>query len=110
MFFLPLPLNKTLETLDHVKEPALPDPELYIILNGRPTKTKVVWRTLVDVNRVKAAIRKLRRVTGCTENVSDESVDEAAKRVIEVANNATSSMLEKATVEDMAGFHNPQFR
>ncbi len=32
------------------------------------------------------------------------TVDEAAKRVIEVANNATSSMLEKATAEDIAGF------
>ncbi len=50
MFFLPLPLNKTLETLDQVKDSALPDPELYIILNDRPTKTKVVWRSLVDDN------------------------------------------------------------
>ncbi len=63
MFFLPLPFNKTLDTLDQVKEPALPDPELYIILNGRPTKNKVMWRSLVDVNRVKD--ERLRRVTGC---------------------------------------------
>ncbi len=53
MFFLPLPLNKTLETLDQVEasSDALPDPELHIIVNGRPTKSKVVWRSLVDVNR-----------------------------------------------------------
>ena len=31
-------------------------PELYIIVNGRPTKSKVVWRTLVDVNHIKAAV------------------------------------------------------
>ena len=45
MFILPLPLNKTLETLDQVKQSgdtALPEPELYIIVNGRPTKSKVV--------------------------------------------------------------------
>ena len=69
MFFLPLPLNKTLDTLDQVKhcgDTALPDPELYIIVNGRPTKGKVLWRSLVDVNRVKAAIQKLKRATGST--------------------------------------------
>ena len=26
----------------------LPDPELYIIVNGRPTKSNVVWRSLVN--------------------------------------------------------------
>ena len=41
MFFLPLPLNKTLETIQEAAESqntALPNPELYIIVNGRPTK------------------------------------------------------------------------
>ena len=43
--------QRTLETLDNVKqEPCvLPDPELYIILNGKPTKSNVVWRSLVNV-------------------------------------------------------------
>ena len=40
MFFLPLPLKKTLDTLHQVnlsgkRETALPDPELYIIVNGK---------------------------------------------------------------------------
>ena len=109
MFFLPLPLNKTLETLDQVKHSgdtlapnsALPDPELYIIVNGKPTKTKVVWRTLVDVNHVKAAIRKLKESNWLYKEVNDDSVDNAAKKVIEVTN---SAMLEKATDDDIAGF------
>ena len=47
VFFLLLPLKKTLETLDGVKcsssgETALPDPELYIIINGKLTSSKVV--------------------------------------------------------------------
>ena len=39
MFFLPLPMKRTLETLDQVElsTTALPDPELYIIMNGKPT-------------------------------------------------------------------------
>ena len=107
MFFLPLPLNKTLETLDQVKhcgDTALPDPELYIIVNGRTTKSKVVWRSLVNVNRVKAAIQKLKESNWLYKEVDDDSVDEAAKKVIEVTNSTTSTMLEKASKDDIAGF------
>ena len=47
MFFLPLPLNKTWDTLSEVELGrtdllvALPDPQLYIIVNGVPTKDKL---------------------------------------------------------------------
>ena len=44
IFFLPLPLEKTMATLDKVGHPELedgqqflPDPELYIMVNGHPT-------------------------------------------------------------------------
>ena len=65
MFFLPLPVGKTLETLHSIEDgqtQSLPDPELYIILNGKPTKNKVVWQKLVDVNRVKKAFHKLKEI------------------------------------------------
>ena len=109
MFFLPLPLNKTLATLDEVEQStsaksALPNPELYIIVNGKPTKLKVVWHSLVDVNHVKAAIQKLKDTNWLYCKVTDESVDEAAKQVIEVSNNTTSTMLEKASESEIAGF------
>ena len=52
MFFLPLPLQNTLDRLDEAGFKAeycsddslshLPDPELYIIVDNRPTKDKVV--------------------------------------------------------------------
>ena len=50
MLFLPLPLNKTLENLDQVQptsnvKTALPNPELFIIVNGKPTKSNTVWWT-----------------------------------------------------------------
>ena len=44
MFFLPLPLDKTLETL----EGSFANPELYIIVNSKPTKGNVVWRSLIS--------------------------------------------------------------
>ena len=107
VFFLPLPLNKTLETLDQVEQSgdtALPDPALYIIVNGRPMKSKVVWRSLVDVNPVKAAIQKLKESNWLYKEVHGDSVDEAGKKVIEVTNGTSSTMLAKATDDDIAGF------
>jgi hypothetical protein len=59
IFFLPLPLHKTLETIDAI-EGSLADPELYIIVNNKPTKSNMVWRSLVNVDNLRAAIAKLR--------------------------------------------------
>ena len=100
MFFLPLPLNKTLETLDQVQptgnvKTALPNPELFII---KPT---TVWRTLVDV---KTVIQTLKQTNWLYVDVDDASVDEAATKVIEVVRNASRTMLEKASVDDIQGF------
>ncbi len=62
MFFLPLPVGKSLENTAVGETHSLPDPELYIIFNGKPTKNKVVWQKLVDVNRVKKAFHKLKEI------------------------------------------------
>ena len=106
MFFLPLPFNKTLETLGQVKHlsSALPEPKLYITLNGKPTKQQVVWRSLVNVDLVKIAAQKLKETNWLYKGLDDKSVDEAAKRVIEVTNNTSSTMVEKATASDIAAF------
>ena len=76
---------------------AFPEPELYIILNGKPTKQQVVWRSLANVDLVKIAAQKLNEINWLYKNVDDKSVDEAAKWVIETTNNTSSTMLEKAS-------------
>ena len=44
MFFLPLPLDNTKRVLEEaLKSSKLPDPEVYIMVNGLPTKYKTVW-------------------------------------------------------------------
>ena len=65
MCHLPLPLKKTMATLDEVgiDLPNLPKPELYIVINGQPTKSNTIWLTLVDVNQVKAALLKLKEIS-----------------------------------------------
>ena len=106
MLFLPLPLDKTLQTLEEIGEnTTLASSELYIIVNGRPTKSKVVWRTLVDVNHIKAAVCKLREINWLYKHIHEDCVDEAVCEVVEVVKNTTSTMLEKATKEDIADMH-----
>ena len=56
-----------------------------------------VWRSLVNVHHIKAAINTLRSCNWLYKHVQDSSVDESTKHIIEVANNATSKMLEKAS-------------
>ena len=97
MFFLPL-LNQV-----ESSKIALPDPELYIIVNGKPTKNKVVWRTLVDVNRVKSAVDKLKQINWLYKDVSDDDIDDSTKQVIEVVNSTTSTVLQKADESDIVG-------
>ena len=107
MFFLPLPLNKTMETLNQVQQHAstvLPDPELYIIVNGRPTKSNVMWRSLVNVNHVKTAIRTLRSCNWLYRNVEDKCIDETTKHIIEVSNNAATEMLKKVSPDEVDAF------
>ena len=114
MLFLPLPLNKTLDTLEEVKHSHtandLPDPELYVIVNGKPTKARVVWQSLVNIDDVKAAVSKLREINWLYQNVDESSVDDAVKKVIEVVNSANSKVLEKATSEHIASFQSYTIR
>ena len=81
----------------------LPNPKLYVVLNSKPTKNKI-WCTLVDVKQVQAAYEKLKDINWLHKNLDDESLDEVSKKVVEVANSATSTMVEEATDEDILGF------
>ena len=64
MFFLPLPLDMTLQTIEDVENSkdmdsvGLPDPELYILVSGKPLKQKVLWQSMVKIAHVSAAVRK----------------------------------------------------
>ena len=60
----------------------------------------MVWRSLVDFNDIKVALTKLKETNWLYQNVDDTSVDEVSKEVFEVV----STMLEKATDDDVAGF------
>ena len=59
---------------------------------------------MVDVKQVQAAYEKLKEINWLYKNLDDESLDEVSKKVVEVANSATSTVVEEATDEDFLGF------
>ena len=101
---LPLPLEKTMATLDEVEESDLPNQELYIIVNGKPTKNNVVWRNLLPINDIKAAVKKLSEINWLYKDTN------AAKEVIEVVNEASCTMLEKASDAEVSQFQSYTIR
>ena len=63
-----------------------------------------MWRSLVNVDNVKTAVQKLREINWLYSEVKDDSVDDVSKKVIEIADNASSTMLDKADEHDISGF------
>ena len=104
MFFLPMPLEKTLETIEEVANEALPDPELYIIVNGQPTKNKVVWQSIVNVEQLKVAIQKLKEINFLYVNVDENTLDDVSRHVIESISDTNSELLVKASEKDLKSF------
>ena len=108
MFFLPLPLEKTLKTIEEVwKTPGegmagLPDPELYTVVNGKPSKNKILWQSIVNVDHIKAAVLKLKEINWLYADVDNSSIDDASRRVTECVNNTCSMMIVKVTAEDVS--------
>ena len=66
---------------------------------------------MVDVNSVKAAFEKLKETNWLYGNLdNNESLDDISKKVVEVANSATSTMIEEMTDEDIVGLQSYTIR
>ena len=126
--FLPLDIQNTFDKLDEAGYMSdstindmlgLPDPELYIMIDSRPTKDKIMRQSLIDVPRVKLAAQKLQETNWlygsidltCVDDAAKKTVDaakvmdtvDAAKNTIGIIDDATSRVIEKASDEDVAG-------
>ena len=53
---------------------------------------------------MKAAIHKLKEINWLYKDVSENDLDDVARKVIETVSETTSTMLERASKQDMAGF------
>ena len=104
IFYLPLPTKKTMETLDQVNSPdgSMPDPELYIIVNSTPTKNKVVYRNKIDVVKCRTGYQWLTKNNRFYHLLDDDALDVSTKKVIEVVDNTSCTVLEKADEADLA--------
>ena len=47
----------------------------------------MVWRTLIDVNHIKATVSKLREINWLYKHIHEDCVDEAVSEVVEVVKN-----------------------
>ena len=116
IFFLPLPLDKTLQTIEDVENSkdvdsvGLPDPELYILVSGKPSKQKVLWQSMVNIAQVRAAVQKLKQINWLYANIDDGSVDDASRRIVESVSDTTSTMLAKVTADDVKSFQSYTIR
>ena len=107
MFFLPLPLDKTLQTIEDVEDSkdvdsvGLPDRKLYILVSGKLSKQNVLWQSMVNIAQVRAAVQKLKQINWLYADIDDSSVDDASRRIVESVSDATSAMLAKVTAADV---------
>ena len=83
---MPLPLQSTLDRVDEAGFRAHFSPDdimsTYIKVDGQPTKDKIVWQGLVDMDNVKRAAAMLKDTNWLYRNMNEGSVDEAAKKAV----------------------------
>lgn len=60
VFHLSLPLEKTLQKLPSPEDCLIRNQDLYILVRSRPNKQKVMWQSLVNINKVYAALTWLK--------------------------------------------------
>ena len=114
MFFLPLPLKRTMATIRQIEndpdnvdseeeDDCLPSPELDV--NDKPTKQKVVWRSIANVNELRASLRKLEKINWLYKQVPSDCIDDVARQVVETVDTTTRNMIVKACKEDVASYN-----
>ena len=74
------------------------------MINGKPTKQKVVWWSIVNVDALRAALCKLKLINWLYSQVPRSCIDTVAKQVVETVDSTCSTMLVKASKDDVASF------
>ena len=116
MFFLPLPLEKTVHTLEEAINksdgalPGLPDPELFIIVNSKAKTNKTMRQSLINVDALRNALRKLRDINWVYWDIDEDSLDDASRRIIESVSDTTSTMLQKVSDDDVSSYQSYTIR
>jgi hypothetical protein len=64
----------------------------------------VVGRSIIDIDKVKRAISKLKSINHLYKAIDLSSVDEAVQKIVETVKSTTTTMIEELTEEDVANF------
>ena len=83
---------------------ALPNQELFIIVNSKTKSNKMVWQSLINVGSLKGALRKLREINWLYANRDENSLD---VKIIESVSEITSTMVSS---EDVASYQSYTIR
>ena len=115
MFSLPLPLDKTLATLEEVQnsvsgtKTGLPDP-VFIIVSSTSKTRNTVWQSLINVDTLRGALRKLKEINWVYADIDETSLDNASKRIIQSVSDTSSTMLLKVNEDDVTTYQSYTIR
>ena len=70
--YLPLPVD---EHRAMIPSGLAENHELHILVNGRPTKSNVIWQDVVKIEKIKQALDDLSRINPLYENLKDDEFD-----------------------------------
>jgi len=60
-FHLPLPLQETLKKICFDTDPIVKNFEIYILIRGIPTNSKIIWEEMVNIKKVFDALTWLKQ-------------------------------------------------
>jgi len=113
-FHLPLPLQETLNKLCFDTDAINTDHELYILVRGIPTKSKIIWEEIVDIKKIFDALTWLKcnnplysRIV--LPNIYNELSFKALNNPefqIEEIENAAKNKLDEDLQDENASLHN----
>ncbi|KAJ8682162.1 hypothetical protein QAD02_017954 [Eretmocerus hayati] len=84
-FYLPLPLEATLEKICKETDPINLNHEMYVLVRSNPTKKKVVWEDYVSIKKVWLALGYLIDKNPLYANIKLPSTPEELLKIIEQA-------------------------
>ena len=105
--------DKTSQTLEEIAQGSLaklPDPELYIIVNSKSKRKKMLWQSFINIDKLRAAVMKLRKINWLYANVDENSLNHASRHIVEAVSDTTSKMLAQVSTDDVSEYQSYTIR
>uniref|UniRef100_A0A8D8LG92 DUF6570 domain-containing protein n=1 Tax=Cacopsylla melanoneura TaxID=428564 RepID=A0A8D8LG92_9HEMI len=80
-FHLPLPIEETIKKLPNPADPIIRQQELFVTIRGLPNKSKKIWQSNVDINKLYAALRWLQDHNPLYKDIQLESASDIQRHI-----------------------------